>query len=262
MLFDFAILLYILCFVTVGIYSFFEDERLAYISKFFAISGTLINGIHFFLIWFLYTKTLYLNLSHIFTLIIFSLALTSVYLNLKHKKVTIYFFIMPIVILLGIASLYHQGISTTREYRAGFWLFVHLPFTIAGSSLFIVSAIFGILYFIQEKQIKRKKFGFTYNLLPSIDLLNKINRTTMLVGFTIFTAGILSGFIWGIYEWGGRIILTPKLIFSIISWLIFGIIIIIKKVKGITPRGTALASIVGIISIIVTYIGVAMFIKG
>ncbi|MCA1927026.1 MAG: cytochrome c biogenesis protein [Calditerrivibrio sp.] len=262
MLFDFAILLYILCFVSVGLYSFFEDERLAYLSKFFAISGILVNGFYFVSIWFFYSKTIHLTLSQIFALIIFFLALTAVYLNLKHKKVTIYFFIMPIIILLGIASLYHQDIMTTREYRTGFWLFVHLPFTIAGSSLFMVSAIFGILYFIQEKQIKRKRFGFTYKLLPSIDLLNKINRTTMLVGFTIFTAGILSGFIWGIYEWGGRIILTPKLIFAIISWLIFGVIIIIKKIKGITPRGTAFASILGIISIIVTYIGLAMFIKG
>lgn len=35
-----------------------------------------------------------------------------------------------------------------------------------------------------------------------------------------------------------------------------------KKTKGMTPRDTAFSSILGIVSVVVTYIGVALFIKG
>lgn len=262
MLFDFAILLYIFCFITVGLYAFLSHKRLIIFSHFFAIVGIMLNLAFIVQKWLTLPNNLAGDLSHVFALIIFFLSAASVLMSIKYKKITLYFFIMPIVIIIGLVALYHHSIGVMKEYHAGFWLFVHLPFTIAGTTLFIISAVFGILYFIQEKQLKKKNFGFLYNLLPSIDLLNKLNMNTMLIGFALFTAGLISGFIWGIYEWGGRIMLTPKLIFAVISWVVFGIIILIRNLRGMPPRNTALASIVGIICVVITYIGVAIFIKG
>ncbi len=261
MLFDFAILLYLIAFLNVGFNIFLQGERYLRFANGIAFLAVLINLSYIVLRWWQFATFPMKDLKDIFALIILFLGISAIYLSFKTKRASIYLFIMPIIIILGVAGFAHSSVLIKKEFSS-FWLMVHLPFTIAGTSLFVVSALFGILYFTQEIQLKKKNFGYLYNLLPSIDLLNRITSNTMLVGFLLFTIGLLSGFIWGIYEWQGKIIITPKLLFSIITWIIFGIIIIIKKTKGMTPRNTALASILGIVSVVVTYIGVALFIKG
>jgi len=261
MLFDFAILLYLIAFLCVGFNIFLHGEKYLKLANIFAVIAVLVNLSHILLRWWQLSAFPANDMKDIFAMIIFFIGLIAIYLSFKMKKANIYIFIMPIIVILGFVAFAHSAIII-RKTLSSFWLMVHLPFTIFGTALFFVSALFGILYFLQEIQIKKKHFGFLYNILPSIDLLNRINQDTMLSGFMLFTMGLLSGFIWGIYEWKGIIIMTPKLIFSIITFVIFGIIILIKKIKGMTPRNTALASILGIISVIITYVGVALFIKG
>ncbi|MEF3255232.1 MAG: cytochrome c biogenesis protein [Deferribacterales bacterium] len=262
MLFDLSIFLYMLSFVMIGFYLFFNNERFSFFAKLFAILGTLLNGIYLVMKWILLPSSLSGNISYILSLITFILSLSAVIVVLRYKKISVLLFILPISIIFAIAAFFHQPLLLMRAYHLGFWLFVHLPLTIAGSSLFIVSAIFGIFYFIQEKQLKNKKFGFLYNVLPSLDISNRINTSTMITGFILFTGGLLSGFIWGIYEWEGKITFSPKLVFALITWFIFAMVIFIKKWKGLAPKGTALASIIGIISVIITYVALAFFIKG
>lgn len=261
MLFDFAILLYLIAFMYVGFNIFLQGERYLRLANSVALFAVLANLSFIIMRWWQFAIFPVKDLKDIFALIILFLGISAMYLSFKTKRASIYLFIMPIIVILGVAGFAHSSVIIKKEFSS-FWLMVHLPFTIAGTSLFVVSALFGILYFVQEIQLKNKNFGYLYNILPSIDLLNKITRNTMIIGFLLFTIGLLSGFIWGLYEWQGKIIITPKLLFSIITWIIFGIIIMVKMVKGMTPRNTALASILGIISVIITYIGVALFIKG
>ncbi|PMP72893.1 MAG: hypothetical protein C0187_00735 [Calditerrivibrio nitroreducens] len=261
MLFDFAILLYLLAFLSAGFNAFLGGERYTKIATAFVSLAAVVNLSYLIARWYQFGVFSIKDLKDIFNLIILFLGVSAVYINYKVKKDGVYLFVIPVIIILGIAGFAHSSILIRRQFSS-FWLAIHLPFTISGTVLFVVSALFGILYFIQEKQLKKKNFGYLYNLLPSIDMLNKINKTAMLVGFLLFTIGLLSGYIWGIYEWNGRIILTSKLLFSMITWFIFGIIIVIKKTKGMSPRDTAFSSILGIVSVVVTYIGVALFIKG
>jgi len=69
---------------------------------------------------------------------------------------------MPIVIIIGLVALYHHSISVIKEYHAGFWLFVHLPFTIAGTTLFIISAVFGNTVFCSRKTAQKRKISVFY----------------------------------------------------------------------------------------------------
>ncbi|MCX8084825.1 MAG: cytochrome c biogenesis protein [Calditerrivibrio sp.] len=248
--------------MSVGFYAFMGKSRYLSYANYLVFIAILSNGLFIIDRWRSLQNFPLRGLADIFAILIFVIGFSSFLLSIKNKKPGIYIFTMPIIIILGIASFAHSSIIIHRAYVQGLWLFIHLPFTIAGTALFALSALFGILYFIQEIQLKRKRFGLLYNFLPSIDMLNKINKNTMLIGFLFFTVGLLSGFIWGLYEWEGRVVLTPKLLFSIITWFIFGSIILIKKTKGMAPKVTAFSSILGIISVIITYVGVALFLKG
>ncbi|MBC7196607.1 MAG: cytochrome c biogenesis protein CcsA, partial [Deferribacterales bacterium] len=94
---------------------------------------------------------------------------------------------------------------------------------------------------------------------PPLETINNINIFALYTGFVLFSGGIVSGIIWGLLEWNGTLMLTSKLVFSFITWIVFAVIIIVKKTKGLTPKKTATLSIIGILLILLTYHGVATF---
>ena len=50
----------------------------------------------------------------------------------------------------------------------GFWLTVHICLTLTGFAALALAGLGGILYLIQERQIKSKHFGFFHRRLPSL----------------------------------------------------------------------------------------------
>ena len=75
----------------------------------------------------------------------------------------------------------------------GFWLTVHICLTLTGYAALALAGLGGILYLIQERQIKSKNFGFFYRRLPSLSQLDNLNYWCLTIGFPLLTGGIISG---------------------------------------------------------------------
>jgi ABC-type uncharacterized transport system permease subunit len=153
--------------------------------------------------------------------------------------------------------------STINIDKGSLLLYIHLPFSITGTALFFLSAFTGIIYFYLEKQLKNKNISFINKQNLSLESINNIINNLLIYGFIIFTIGLITGFIWRFYaENIEEYSYTTKLIFSVITWLIFGFLILIKKIKGLPPKKLAMGSIIGFVCLIITYIGLALFLAG
>jgi len=152
--------------------------------------------------------------------------------------------------------------SAQNDIVVTFWLYIHLPFTIIGTAFFMLSTFTGIMYFIQERQLKTKNFGIIFRRFPPLDTINKLNSTTLYIGFYAFTIGLLAGIVWMFYSNGRINVFSPKLVFAIITWIIYSSITFYKQFRGMSPKHMALSTIIGFISVLITYVGVAFFIMG
>jgi len=262
MIYDIVVLLYMLSLLHVVLYFFLEYEKLGSVANIFALFGFLLNIADIIIEWITSGSFPSQTLSNVFVLLTASLIVVYIFLFLKYKRHSLLLLIMPVVIILGLFTFALKDVSTSRVLATSFWLYIHLPFTVLGSAFFLFAAISGIMYFIQENQLKNKNFGLVYSKFPPLNIINNLNKNSLNMGFAFFTIGLIAGIIWGLYEWEGTLVLSAKLVFAFITWIIFGIITLIRYTKGLAPRGSALWSIVGFISVVIMYFGVALFLRG
>lgn len=262
MIYDIVILLYMLSLLHMCLFFFLEYKKLSGISNLFALAGFILNITAIGQKWISTGMFPSKTLNGLFVLMTAALVAVYIFLYIKHKRPSLLLFIMPIVIILGLFTFGLKDTTPARDFAISFWLYIHLPFTIVGSAFFLFAAISGIMYFVQENQLKNKNFGFIYSKFPPLNVINNLNKNSLNIGFAVFTIGLISGIIWGLYEWNGKLLLSAKLIFAIITWAVFGIIILIRQTKGLAPRGSALWSVVGFVCIVIMYFGVALFLRG
>lgn len=103
------------------------------------------------------------------------------------------------------------------------------PWFISHSLAFAISAVFfiaggvaGIAYLLVNWMLRRKRLEFVRRV-PPLESLERFGRWMPIIGFPLFTFGILTG-LCGIahrHQFGTRWYLDPTFVFSIAAWLIY-----------------------------------------
>jgi len=115
------------------------------------------------------------------------------------------------------------------------WLETHAAISIIAYGAFALACVAGVMYLIQERQLKTHRFrGLFFHLPPIADLAIVINRL-IFTGFILLTLGLLSGFAVRV-EWS-------KVIWGIGVWLLYGGILQADKWRRVTPRRVAQLSV-------------------
>jgi cytochrome c-type biogenesis protein CcsB len=144
----------------------------------------------------------------------------------------------------------------------GFWLTVHICLTLMGYAALALAGLGGILYLIQERQIKSKRFGFFYRRLPSLSQLDNLNYWCLTIGFPLLTGGIISGFLYAQHTLGRFFNWDPKEILTLIAWLIYAVLLHERLTVGWRGRRAALLAICGFLVLLCTLVGANLWLSG
>jgi cytochrome c-type biogenesis protein CcsB len=142
------------------------------------------------------------------------------------------------------------------------WLMVHILFIFAGNGVFAVAFLAGVMYLIQERQIKSKRLGHLYHRLPALEVLDALNYNCLILGFPLLTLGLLSGSIFAQYTLGTFWRWDPKEVWSLITWLLYAALLHGRLVTGWRGRRSAMISIIGFLVLIFSFLGVNFLVKG
>lgn len=96
---------------------------------------------------------------------------------------------------------------------------IHIGAIFLSLSLAAIGFGAGILFLLQEHTIKNKTpiVGFRKDI-PALSVLDKVNALTVMLGFPLFSIGIIFGCISARLAWGSLFFFDPKEIISIIVW--------------------------------------------
>jgi cytochrome c-type biogenesis protein CcsB len=136
------------------------------------------------------------------------------------------------------------------------WLPVHVILLFIGDAAFALAAAVGIMYLIQERQLKQKKLGALFHRLPNIDVLDEINYRCLTIGFPLLTLGIITGAAWAQEAWGSYWSWDPKETWSLINWFFYAALLHGRLTVGWRGRRAAIWSIIGFASVLFTFLGV------
>ena len=131
------------------------------------------------------------------------------------------------------------------------WLHIHVITCFLAYAAFAVSFIAGLLYLVKWKGV-----------IPPADTLDEINYRSIIVGFPMLSAGILTGAVWAHYAWGSYWSWDPKETWSLITWIVYALYLHARLVRGWKGKRIALVSIIGFLSVIFTYFGVNFILSG
>lgn len=169
----------------------------------------------------------------------------------KYKLVQTGVFTLPFA-FLGLAyASFSPSVSSRIEplipALQSNWLIAHVITCFLGYGAFAISCGLSIAYLVKGS-----------NDQENLDILN---YRVIIIGFLFLTAGIATGSIWAHSAWGAYWQWDPKETWSLITWLLYAIILH-SRLRGWYGRKMALLSIAGFASVLFTYFGVNFLISG
>lgn len=188
------------------------------------------------------------NKFEIFTVLAFSLAFAYFILELLTDiRGTGAFIILFSLVFQLLSSLFIQDLIEVKEVLRNRLLGVHVMSALLGYSGFTIAAVHGVLFFLLYKDIKLNKFGFIFKRLPSLEILEKLNFYSVVIGFILLTISMMIGFIWLPVAFPDITYFDPKLISVSIVWLVFGIGILSKLIAKLYGKKVIIFSLIGFV---------------
>jgi cytochrome c-type biogenesis protein CcsB len=165
------------------------------------------------------------------------------------------------VVMVAVSQVPDTPIEAQGIFK-NFWLISHVIAVLIGNAAFALACGIGILYLIQEHAIKTKKPGFFFKRLPSLDKLDASGYTCIIIGFTLLTFGLITGFVYAKSLWGRFWSWDPKEVWSGITWLFYAALLHERLTLGWRGRKAAIMAIVGFAILLFTFLGVNFLLKG
>jgi cytochrome c-type biogenesis protein CcsB len=163
-------------------------------------------------------------------------------------------FLVPLAFL---ATAYSGvSVATTVEMLPAFqrlWLVVHIFLSVLGYAALALTFCAGVMYLVQERQLKSKHPGAFYHRLPSLSLLDELNGRALLLGFPLLTQGIITGSIWAKYASGSYWHWSFKSLPLLLTWAMYAVLIGGRYTLGWQGKKAAFAVVTGFLVVLASY---------
>ncbi len=169
---------------------------------------------------------------------------------------------MLVLIMLLIAATVSRQFHPLAPALQSLWLPVHAGVAVMAYGFLALAFCGAIMYLLQERELKSKKFGFFFSRLPSLDSLDQLNNHCLTAGFGLLTLGIITGSVWARQAWGTYWHWDPKETWSLITWFLYAAQIHQRFTLGWRGKRAAVMSIIGFSAVIFTLWGVNYLLGG
>ncbi len=133
---------------------------------------------------------------------------------------------------------------------------LHTICSLLSYAAFLTAFVSGILFLLQERQLKRKTMGLLFHRLPSLEALDRINFMAIGIGFGLLTVGVAAGLL-GMEAFLGRWwIGDPKEVLTMILWVSYCCLWLVRLRATLRGHRVALLSILGFSLALFTLLGV------
>jgi cytochrome c-type biogenesis protein CcsB len=172
-------------------------------------------------------------------------------------------FASPLAVIFMMASrlLPTSMVPKSELFKSG-WVILHVTCLFMANALFALAFSVGVMYLLQERQIKSKSFGFLYPRLPSLERLDTISHYCLIVGFPLMTGGLIAGFAYASMVWHSPWNWDPKEILSLVTWCIYAVLLHERLTVGWRGRRAAWLAIFGFSAVLVTFLGANLLLAG
>lgn len=184
----------------------------------------------------------------IMSLIAFTILTTYIFIEYRTKvKDTGFFFLSVAMVfeLVSAVTVKVGGSGTPNEILQKVPIGLHVATAIFGLGAIAISAVYGLLYLFQYRELKRDAPGAFFRHLPSLEALERLCLNAAIIGFVFVTISIAIGVVTlpqavESFSWH-----DPKLLFTGVMWLLYLGVLVAKYVLRMDGRKVVTLSLSG-----------------
>ena len=156
-------------------------------------------------------------------------------------------FVLPLVLIAVVPGVFGLGPETgwsIPQSIRGPSLTVHIASAAGGIALFGFAFGVALMYLLQEREVKGKRFGALFSRLPSLAALDQLNQRLVRSGFVVYSVALLTGAVVAKKAWGTSWSWDPQQVASLVVWLLYGAMVQLRHL-GVHGRRYALLTLAG-----------------
>jgi ABC-type uncharacterized transport system permease subunit len=161
--------------------------------------------------------------------------------------------VFPLVFLLTfVAATGQQPLMLTPVAVKG-WLVAHILMIFTGYAALFLSFGASLLYLLQERALKSKSSTGMFARLPALQVIDDIGYRSLMLGFPFMTLGLVLGTVVAESTYGRVDFLDPKILLSVLMWVVYLIMVYMRLSAGWRGRRAAVLASVAFVAAIVAW---------
>jgi HemX protein len=148
------------------------------------------------------------------------LAVTYLCLEIYHRQRTVGAFVVPIILAFFFAAYLMPNHPGEPAPAHGVVFALHVTLSILSYSAFALSCVLSLMYLAEERLLRTRRLSEVVWRFPSLDLLERMSRTSVLVGLSTIIVGTLMGFVALDRQTGGHTF-DPKYAWTLLVLILY-----------------------------------------
>ena len=144
-------------------------------------------------------------------------------------------FVFQLFALLAQPAIDRPALMTTVRAHHSPLLELHAALSVMAYGAFALGCVAGVMYLVQERQLKSHKLHSIFFRLPPIHDLAAAIARLIFAGFALLTTGLFAGFLIGVP--------MLKVVIGETVWTAYAAILVAEWMKKISPRRVAIFSV-------------------
>ena len=141
--------------------------------------------------------------------------------------------------------------------RSGPWtpmLVAHIGVALTGLAVFAVATAVAVAFLLLERQVKGKRLGVLFARLPSLELLDGLNRRLVTWGFVALSLTLVTGLYVASRSEGAHTFQAVE-ITTAVAWLVFAGLLQARVLAGWRGRRVAWLTMAGFCLLVLSFVG-------
>ena len=168
--------------------------------------------------------------------------------------------LIPVLLIFLIPSFFSFPVSRTLlAYFGDPYFLIHILTAFFGYASFALSFIGASLYLFLDQALKRKSPVQIYREFPPLEDLERFVFRTIFWGLLLLGGAILTGALWSKTVFGSFILKEPKSLASLLTWVVYLVIMYLHTVLSIKGRQIVRMSLIAFVLVLFTFLGTSLF---
>jgi ABC-type uncharacterized transport system permease subunit len=174
-------------------------------------------------------------------------------LLVRHRERAMGAFLIPMIVVATAAGLFLPEASSSGAAAPGTHgsvFALHVTLAMLAYAAFTFSFVLSILYLIQDRQIRQRSTGLLFSRLPALEVIGRMNRTSVTIGLAALVVSLVLGAVWAEVVWTS--LADPKVEWAVVTLVVYGFLLWMDRRGWEGPR-VAVLSILGFGVVLFSY---------